>query len=133
MRQNPRGIVRVFFHATPTHSQLPPEEPEYFEFYNKTLFYSYGPPMDLGVAHSKGGEKMIQNVRVWLREVTELGLLLVALSVVLQILFGASVPFVGGDVVGNITGLIATLGQNGLVGLIAIAVILYLFQRRPAA
>ena len=60
---------------------------------------------------------MIQNVRVWLREVTELGLLLVALSVVLQILFGASVPFVGGDVVGNITGLIATLGQNGLVGL----------------
>jgi hypothetical protein len=89
--------------------------------------------MDLGVAHSKGGEKMIQNVRVWLREVTELGLLLVALSVVLQILFGASVPFVGGDVVGNITGLIATLGQNGLVGLIAIAVILYLFQRRPAA
>ncbi|MFP6622810.1 MAG: hypothetical protein VCC20_04975 [Myxococcota bacterium] len=70
-------------------------------------------------------------MRGFLRTATELGLLLVALAVVMQILFGAAVPFVGGNVVGNITGLIASLGQQGLVGLIALLVIVYLFQRRP--
>ncbi len=75
---------------------------------------------------------MIQNVRSWLREITELGLLLVALAVVLQILFGTAVPFIGGDVVGNITALVGKLGNDGLVGLISIGIILYLFQRRPA-
>ena len=73
---------------------------------------------------------MLDQVRGFLRTATELGLLLVALAVVLRILFGTAVPFVGGDVVGNITGLIASLGQQGLVGLIALLVIVYLFQRR---
>jgi hypothetical protein len=77
---------------------------------------------------------MLQNVRVWLREITELGLLLVALAVVLQILFGGStIPFIGGDVVGNITALVGKLGNDGLVGLISIGIILYLFQRRPSS
>lgn len=74
---------------------------------------------------------MMQNVRVWLREVTELGLLLVALAVVLQILFGQAIPFIGGNVVGNITTLVGELGNDGLVGLISVGIILYLFQRRP--
>ena len=73
---------------------------------------------------------MLENVKMWLRQVTELGTLLVALAIVLQILFGQPIPFVGGDVVGNITGLIGTLGDNGLVGLIALAIIVYLFQKR---
>ena len=74
---------------------------------------------------------MLDQVRGFLRTATELGLLLVALAVVMQSLFGAAVPFVGGNVVGNITDLIASLGQQGLVGLIALLVIVYLFQRRP--
>ena len=74
---------------------------------------------------------MLDQVSGFLRTATELGLLLVALAVVMQILFGAAVPFVGGNVVGNITGLIASLGQQGLVRLIALLVIVYLFQRRP--
>jgi len=74
---------------------------------------------------------MLEQVRSFLRTATELGLLLVALAVVMQILFGSAVPFVGGNVVGNITSLIGTLGQQGLVGLISLLVIVYLFQRRP--
>ena len=74
---------------------------------------------------------MLEQVRSFLRIATELGLLLVALAVVMQILFGSAVPFVGGNVVGNITDLIGTLGQQGLVGLISLLVIVYLFQRRP--
>jgi hypothetical protein len=48
---------------------------------------------------------------------------------VAHILFGETVPFFG-RVVPNLTALIADLGENGLVGLIALAVIIYLFQRR---
>jgi hypothetical protein len=40
------------------------------------------------------------------------------------------VPFLGGDVVGNLLKLLAALGSNGVVGLVAIAIILYLFNRK---
>ena len=50
-------------------------------------------------------------------------------GVVLQVIFGSAVPFVGGDIVGNLTNLIGSLGEGGLVGLISIGIILYLIQR----
>lgn len=71
----------------------------------------------------------LEEVKKWLGEITEIFLLLVALAIVAGILFGTSVPFFSGVVV-NLTELIASLGDNGLVGLITLAVILYLFQRR---
>ena len=71
----------------------------------------------------------LEEVKKWLSEVTEVFLLLVALGIIANILFGEMVPFFG-KVVPNLTALIADLGENGLVGLIALAVILYLFQRR---
>ncbi len=71
----------------------------------------------------------LDKIKGWLAEIVELGLLLVALGIVLQVLIGPKMMFLG-DVVGNLTGLIAQLGQNGLVGLIAIAIILWLFAKR---
>jgi hypothetical protein len=76
----------------------------------------------------------LQEIKKWLGEITEIFLLLIALGVVVEILFGTGntgVPFFSG-VVSHLTGLISKLGQNGLVGLIALAIILYLFQRRRA-
>ena len=76
----------------------------------------------------------LEEVKKWLGEITEIFLLLVALGVVVQILFGTpdqAVPFFGG-IVDNLTELITTLGNGGLVGLISLGVILYLFQRRKA-
>jgi hypothetical protein len=73
---------------------------------------------------------VLQRVKGWLSELTEVGLLLVALGIVLGILFGNQVPFIGGDIVGNLTGLIKSLGDNGLVGLIALSIILYLFMKK---
>ena len=70
----------------------------------------------------------LQEVKKWLCEFTEILLLFVALGVVIEILFGANVAFFGG-VVANLTNLIGTFGQDGLVGLIALGIILYLFQR----
>lgn len=66
----------------------------------------------------------------WLGQIVEVGLLLVALGIVLQILFGRTVGFITGDIVGNLITLIKALGDNGLAGLIAVAIILWLFSKR---
>jgi hypothetical protein len=42
------------------------------------------------------------------------------------------VGFITGDIVGNLIAIIQQLGDGGLVGLIAIGIILWLFQRRAA-
>ena len=73
---------------------------------------------------------VLDTVKRWLIQITELALLLVALFVVLQILFGANAGFLIGNVVANLLALIKSLGDSGLVGLIAIGIILWLFTKR---
>ena len=75
--------------------------------------------------------RYLEEVKKVLGELTEIALLLVALGIVIEILFGQAVPFFGGIVV-NLTGLLSSLGENGLVGLIALAIILFLFYRKKA-
>ncbi len=70
-------------------------------------------------------------VKKWIGEITEISLLLIALGVSVEVLFGSEVPVFSG-IVTNLTGLISTLGENGLVGLVALGVILFLFQKRKA-
>ena len=57
------------------------------------------------------------------------------MSVVLALLLGDNVPFLSGaaDVVNNITAMISNLGEQGMVGLIALGVILYIFNRKEKA
>ena len=74
--------------------------------------------------------ELVDKIKGWIRGLTELGILLVALGIVLQILFGTALPFLGGDIVGNLTKLIAALGDKGLVGLVSIGVIIYLFNKK---
>jgi hypothetical protein len=73
----------------------------------------------------------LAEVKKWLGEITEIALLLIALAIVIEILFGTAFFFDG--VVVNLTGLIKGLGDSGLAGLIALSVILYLFHRKKAA
>ena len=72
---------------------------------------------------------MLDKAVGWLKSLTEAGLALIALGVVLQILFGAAVPFIGLDVVGSVTGLVKTLGSEGLVGLAAIWVLWGIYSK----
>ncbi len=72
-----------------------------------------------------------EQVKKWIGEVTEIALLLIALGVAVEVLFGSKVPVFSG-IITNLTGLISTLGENGLVGLVALGVILFLFQKRKA-
>ncbi len=68
--------------------------------------------------------------KTWLRQIIEIGLMLVALGIVLQLLFGNAVAFLTGDIVTNLIVLIKALGDSGVVGLIALAVIFWLFSKR---
>jgi hypothetical protein len=75
--------------------------------------------------------QFFKEAKKWIGEMTEICLLLIGLGIVIEILFGSTVPFFGG-IVPNLTGLLGTLGENGLIGLIALGVILYLFHNRKA-
>ena len=66
---------------------------------------------------------MLEKATGWIRSLTEAGLALIALGVVLQILFGAAVPFIGIDVIGSVTDVVKALGSEGLVGLVAVWVL----------
>ena len=73
---------------------------------------------------------MLNTVKSWLRQIAEVGLLLIAAAVVLEIIFGSPVDFVGLSILDNITALTRELGQQGLVGIISIAIIIWLYLRR---
>ena len=73
---------------------------------------------------------MVEKVLGWIRQLTELGLAIIALGVVLQIIFGAAVPFIGLDIVGSVVGIVAKLGAEGLVGLVAIWVLWGIYAKK---
>lgn len=73
--------------------------------------------------------RYLEEVKKWLGEIIEIALLLIALGIAFEILFGAEVVFFG-EIVPNLTGLLSQLGENGLAGLIALGIILYLFHRK---
>ena len=73
---------------------------------------------------------MLETVKSWLRQISEVGLLLIAAAVVLEIIFGSPVDFIGLSILDNITALTRELGEQGLVGIISIAIIVWLYLRR---
>ena len=73
---------------------------------------------------------MLDKAIGWIRSLTEAGLALIALGVVLQIIFGAAVPFIGIDVIGSVVGLVKQLGGEGLVGLAAIWVLWGIYSKK---
>jgi len=78
----------------------------------------------------KGSNPMLEKAIGWIRSLTEAGLALIALGVVLQIIFGAAVPFIGIDVIGSVVGLVKQLGGEGLVGLAAIWVLWGIYSKK---
>ena len=72
---------------------------------------------------------MLDQISGWIKQVTNIGLGLIALGVVLQILFGAVVPFLGLDVMGSVVALVKSLGSEGLVGIVAIWVLWGIYSK----
>ena len=65
----------------------------------------------------------------FLRGVMDVALVIIPLSVVLGIIFGPAVPFIGTAVVDNISALVSDLGGNGLVGIIVLGILYWLARR----
>jgi len=63
-------------------------------------------------------------------QVIDLGIKLLAMGVILQIIFGAAVPFVGIDILANVLKFVTALGSQGLVGLVAIGVLFWAFDKK---
>ena len=71
----------------------------------------------------------MDNIKTLVNNVTEVFVALLALAIVASLFAGPSNMAFLGDVAGNITALVATLGAAGLPGLIALGIILVLFKR----
>ena len=71
----------------------------------------------------------MDTVKGFLRSVMDLAMVVIPLSVVLGVIFGPAVPFIGADVIDNITAIIADLGGSGLVGIIVLGILWSLGRR----
>ena len=65
----------------------------------------------------------LNKIKSYLKQVTDVLLLVVAVALLLGIVFGPEAPFVG-DVYKNISDLLNLIGSDGLLGLVAIIIIL---------
>ena len=90
------------------------QDSEYIRMYGKK---------EGGMFNNKGVNIMLDKVMKGADAAINVGIKLISLAIVLQIVFGHSVPFLGGDVIGTIIGIIGQLGAAGLVGLIATLII----------
>ena len=72
---------------------------------------------------------MFDSAKNAIKSITELGVALLALAIIVTLLVGQSNMSFLGDVVGNIIALVKALGSAGLVGLISAGIVLWLFKR----
>lgn len=75
------------------------------------------------------GENLVATVKSWIGGLTTVSISLLGLAIVLQVLFGDSVVFVPVDVIGSISSIVTSLGSSGLVGLITVGVIYWIFKQ----
>ena len=71
----------------------------------------------------------ISKVRVYLNKFLELGVLLLAVSVIAEILFGPNVAFFGTQVTTNLISLLNSLGEQGIAALIIVFAVIYTYRR----
>ena len=75
---------------------------------------------------------IISNVKGWVSKLAELGVSLLALTIVAELLGLGSVPFMpdGVSVISNVSGVVDTLGSSGLVGLLAVWVLWMIWKNK---
>ena len=71
----------------------------------------------------------ITKIRSYLRQFIELGVLLLAVSVLAEILFGPDVAFLGSQVTKNLITLLNSLGDQGIAALIIVFAVIITYRR----
>ena len=73
-------------------------------------------------------DKIFGTIKSFFSGVTDLLMTFLTVGILVQVLFGGAV--FGMDVVGNVTGLIESLGNSGFVGLLAVIVLVKLLDKK---
>jgi hypothetical protein len=71
----------------------------------------------------------ILTVKYYLNKFIELGVLLLAVSVLAEILFGPDVAFFGSQVTNNLISLLNSLGEQGIAALIIVFAVIFTYRR----
>ena len=71
----------------------------------------------------------ILTVKYYLNKFIELGVLLLAVSVIAEILFGPDVAFFGSQVTKNLISLLNSLGEQGIAALIIVFAVIFAYRR----
>ena len=75
--------------------------------------------------------EILEKVGLWARKLTDIGLSVIALGVVLEVLFnGAGIPFWPNiSVVNNIMAILGSLNAEGLLGLVGAFVLYHILKK----
>ena len=74
-------------------------------------------------------KKWISIISEYLNKFLELGVLLLAVSIIAEILFGPNVAFFGTKVTSNLIDLLNNLGDQGIAALIVVFAILFVYRK----
>ena len=71
----------------------------------------------------------ISRISGYLNKFLELGVVLLAVSVIAEILFGPNVPFFGSQVTNNLITLLNNLGEQGVAALIIVFAVIFVYRK----
>jgi len=71
----------------------------------------------------------INKIKLYLNKFLEVGVLLLAVSVIAEIIFGPDVAFFGSQVTKNLIVLINTLGDQGVAALIIVFAVIFAYRK----
>ena len=71
----------------------------------------------------------ITKIKSYLNKFLELGVLLLAVSVIAEIIFGPNVAFFGTQVTNNLIALLNALGEQGVAALIIVFAVLFVYRK----
>jgi len=73
-------------------------------------------------------DNIFNTIKGFFTNVSDLLITFLSVGILVQVLFGGAV--FGMDVVGNVTGLINTLGNSGFVGLLAVILLMKILDKK---
>ena len=71
----------------------------------------------------------VSTLTKYLNKFLELGILLLAVSVIAEIIFGPNVAFFGSQVTKNLINLLNTLGEQGIAALIIVFAVIFAYRK----
>jgi len=75
--------------------------------------------------------EVIANVKAWASGLADLGVSIAALAIIVEVLGLGAMPFMGDmSVISNVSAIMAAIGSQGLMGLVAVWVLYSIWNRR---